>query len=413
MTPSRADAETLDAADELASFREQFVFASADVCYVDGNSLGRLPRATARRIQDVVEGEWGQGLIGSWTGWLDVPRRAGDRLAPVIGAREGEVALADSTTVNLYKLAVAALDARPGRRTILTDVGNFPTDRYVFQGLADARGLDVRWLPEDPDVSAVERVLDDDVALVSLSHVAYRSGAVLDLSGITSAAHAAGALTLWDLSHAAGAVPVDLDANGVDLAVGCTYKYLNGGPGSPAFLYVRASLQNELRQPIWGWFGSADRFAMGPDYVPAEGIDRFVSGTTPVLGSIAAEEGIALTAAAGIERIRAKSLHQTALALELFDGWLADVGFSVATPREAGRRGSHVSFRHPEAWRICQALIQEMAVIPDFREPDVVRFGFAPLYTRFVDVWDAVDRLRTVARTRSYERFPHERARVT
>lgn len=413
MTPSRAKAEALDEQDELAGFRARFVFAGDDVCYVDGNSLGRLPLATVDRLREVVEEEWGHGLIGSWTQWLDLPRQAGDRLAGVLGARPGEVVVADSTTVNLYKLASAALDARPGRRIIVTDVANFPTDRYVFQGLTSARDVEVRWLPEDPDAATVASALGEDVALVSLSHVAYRSGALLDLAGITRAAHAAGALVLWDLSHSAGAVPVELEAQGVDLAVGCTYKYLNGGPGSPAFLYVRRDLQAQLQQPIWGWFGTTDRFAMAPDYEPAAGIDRFVSGTTPVLGVVAADLGIAITAEAGIERIRAKSLRSSDLALALFDEWLAPLGFGLATPRPAGLRGSHVSFRHPEAWRMCQALIREMAVVPDFREPDVIRFGFAPLYTRFIDVWNAVERLRQVTVERRYAGFPQERGRVT
>ena len=408
--PSRADALALDAADELAPFRDRFVLDDDGPLYLDGNSLGRLPSATVARLRGVVEQEWGAGLIGSWSSsWIELPRTVGDRIATsVVGARPGEVLVCDSTSVNLYKLARAALDAAApsGRTVVVTDRGNFPTDRYVLEGLAD----DVRWVDADPDADAIaEATSSGDVALVSLSLVSYASGALLDLEGITAAAHARGALVLWDLSHAAGAVPIDLEGAGVDLAVGCTYKYLNAGPGAPAFLYVREELQSRLTQPIHGWFGAADQFAMGPDYVPAPGIDRFAVGTPPVLGLAAVDEGVALLGEAGIERLRRKSLAATGLLLALADA----AGFDVATPRPDDRRGSHVALRHPEAWRLCRALIEELGVIPDFREPDLIRFGVTPLYTRFVDVWDAMDRLRRAVEERRFERFPIERTRVT
>ena len=406
--PSRADAVALDAADELARFRDRFVIDEDGPIYLDGNSLGRLPRATADRLARVVRDEWGSGLVTSWSSsWIDLPRTVGDRIGiDLLGAKAGEVLVADSTSVNLYKLARAALDAAPeGRRVIVTDGANFPTDRYVLEGVGT-----VRYVEDDPDVDAVAAAMSSgDVAVVSLSLVSYRSGALLDLAAISAAAHEHDAVVLWDLSHAAGAVPIDLERAGVDLAVGCTYKYLNGGPGAPAFLYVRTDLQDRLSQPIHGWFGATDQFVMGPTYAPAAGIDRFAVGTPPVLGLVAVDEGAALLAEAGIHRLRRKSLAATDLLIELADG----AGLEVATPRSHERRGSHVAIRHPEAWRLCRALVEELNVVPDFREPDLLRFGVTPIYTRFVDVWDAVDRLRIAARDRGYARFPLERTRVT
>ena len=406
--PTRADALALDADDELAAFRDRFVIDDDGPIYLDGNSLGRLPRATADRLARVVAEEWGRGLIGSWSAsWIDLPRTVGDRLgAHLLGARVGEVLVADSTSVNLYKLARAALDAAPpGRTVIVTDRANFPTDRYILEGVAE-----VRYVSDDPDAAAIAAATcAGDVALVSLSLVSYRTGALLDLEGITAAAHGAGARVLWDLSHAVGAVPIDLQRAGVDLAVGCTYKYLNAGPGAPAFLYVREDLQHALTQPIHGWFGAADQFVMGPTYAPAAGVDRFAVGTPPVLGLAAVDEGVALLADAGIGALRRKSLAQTDLLLALAEA----AGLDVATPRLHDRRGSHVAIRHPEAWRLCRALIEDLGVVPDFREPDLIRFGVTSVNTRFVDVWDAMDRLRGAIDERRYERFAVERTRVT
>lgn len=414
---TRDRATDLDDADPLATFRDRFVVTDPELIYLDGNSLGRLPATTAARLRDAVTQEWGHGLIRSWAEWIELPRRIGDAIgAGVIQARPGEVLVGDSTTVNLYKLAAAALDARPGRRVIVTDDDNFPTDQYVLQGLAHARGLELRTVHADIDggldLDTLRAGLDGEVALVSLSHVAYRSGALLDLAGMTAAAHEVGALTLWDLSHAAGSVPVPLTSAGADLAVGCTYKYLNGGPGAPAFLYVRTELQEHLRQPIWGWFGQRDQFAMGGAYDPVPGVDRFAVGTPPVLGLYGVEEGVTMIAEAGVDRLRGKGQALTSYLVELADEWLAPLGFRLASPRDAELRGSHVSLHHPQAWQICQALI-ERKVLPDFRTPDRLRLGLAALTTSFTDVWDAADRLRRLVEAGEHLAYPAERARVT
>jgi kynureninase len=398
MDDSPAAAYALDAADPLASFRDRFVIDNAALVYLDGNSLGRLPRATADRLARLVREGWGGQLVRGWDDWLELPTRVGDLVGThLLGAREGEVIVVDSTTIDFYRLAVAALDARPGRRVIVTDRDNFPTDRYVLEGLAAARGLDIRWIEADPvagptpaDVGAV---LGDDVALVTLCHVNYRSAAIADLPAITSLAHAAGALTIWDLCHSVGSVPVELTASGADLAVGCTYKYLNGGPGAPAFLYVRRELQAELRNPIQGWFGQHDQFGMGQGYDPEPGIRGWLTGTSPVLGLAAVEEGTRLSVEAGIDRIRTKGIALTEYAVALHDAWLAPLGCTLGSPRDAARRGAHVSVRHPEARRLCAGLIAG-GVIPDFRAPDTVRLGLAPLYTRFADVRLGLEGLR-------------------
>ena len=421
MDLTRAAAEALDDADPLAAFRDRFVGTEDDdanrLIYLDGNSLGRLPRETPAALARVVEQEWGAGLIGSWARWIGEATRVGDALATgVLGAHPGEILVGDSTTVNLYKLLVAGAQARPGRDVLVCTADDFPTDRYVVAGVAEARGMTVRQLPADIDEgldpAVLAAALDERVAVVVLSHVAYRSGALADLAAITRLVHDAGALVLWDLSHSAGAVPAGLSAAGADLAVGCTYKYLNAGPGAPAFLYVRRDLQEQLRSPIQGWFGQRDQFAMGPVYEPAAGIERFGVGTPPVLATAAVEVGARLIAEAGIERLAAKGRAMTTLLIELADAWLAPDGVQLASPRQAERRGSHVTLAHPAAWQLTQALI-ERGVVPDFRTPDRVRLGPAPLYTRFVDVWDAMDRFRTVLTEGAHERFPAERARVT
>jgi kynureninase len=408
----RSGAEELDAADPLASFRDQFVRADRSLIYLDGNSLGMLPQATSRRISEVVNGEWGAGLIGSWDGWLDLPQRAGDLLGRhLLGAAPGQVVVADSTTVNLYKLAWAALDDRPGRHVIVTDDDNFPTDRYVLEGVAGQRGAQLRFIHTDMDEGvseqAVRAAIGPDTALVSLSHVAYRSGALADMAAITAAAHEAGALVLWDLCHSAGSVPVELDSAGADLAVGCSYKYLNAGPGAPAFLYVRQDLQERLRQPVQGWFGQRDQFAMGPGYDPVPGIGRFLTGSPNIIGTVAVEEGTRLLSEAGIVALRAKGVLLTDYLIALADAWLAPLGCVLASPRDAMRRGSHVCLRHQEARRICRALIQS-GVVGDYRSPARLRLGLAPITTRFTDVWDALDTTREIIETKAYEGFPGE-----
>jgi kynureninase len=408
-TEERAAAAVLDAADPLAGFRDRFADDGRGLIYLDGNSLGRLPLATADRIAAVVREEWGRGLIGSWDHWIDLPARAGDLLGEqLLGAAQGQVAVSDSTTVNLYKLACAALDARPGRRVIVTDDDNFPTDRYVFAGLAAQRGLELRMIHTDMDAGLDETTLaaaiGPDTALVSLSHVAYRSAALADMAKVTDLVHASGALMLWDLCHSAGAVPVELDKCGADLAVGCTYKYLNGGPGAPAFLYVRRGLQ-ELRQPIWGWMGQRNLFEMGPVYDPQPGIGRFTTGTPQIAGIAAVEEGARLLAEAGIGRLRAKGAELTEYLITLADAWLLPLGCTLASPRDPARRGSHVTIYHPRARQIYQALTAR-GVIIDYREPDRMRFGPAPIYTRFTDVWDAVAATREIIEAKTWADFP-------
>jgi kynureninase len=404
----RADAEALDAADPLAAFRERFVDADEDARYLDGNSLGRLPVATRARLREAVEA-WGEQLVGGWEAWIDAPTRIGNELAEgVLGAGPGEVLVGDSTTVNLYKLCAAVLDAE-GPRRLVTDRGNFPTDRYVLEGLAAARGLELRLVERPEDLGSAL----DAPALAVLSHVAYRSGALADLPGLSALARERGARVVWDLSHSAGAVPVDLRAAGAELAVGCTYKYLNGGPGAPAFLYVARELQAALRSPIWGWFAQADQFRMERDYEPVDGIGRFGAGTPPILALAAVQEGVRITAQAGMAAIRAKSVALTELIVALHDAWLAPLGFALGSPREPERRGSHVAVRHPEAWSICRALIERAKVVPDFRGPDSIRLGVAPLYTRFTDVWDALDRLRALVERGEHRLVAPGASRVT
>jgi kynureninase len=415
---TRAAAEALDAADPLAAFRARFAGAGEDgLLYLDGNSLGRMPVATPAALARVVEEEWARGLVRSWSSWVGAAARVGDLLAEgVLGARPGEVLVGDSTTVDLYKLLVAAADARPGRDVLVCCADDFPTDRYVVAGVAQARGMTVREVPADVDEgldpAVLAAALDARVAVVVLSAVAYRSGALADVAAVSRAARDAGALVLWDLSHAAGAVPVDLAADRVDLAVGCTYKYLNGGPGAPAFLYVRRELQEQLRQPIWGWFGQRDQFAMGPAYDPVPGIERFAVGTPPVLALAAVEVGARLVAEAGIDRLAAKGRALGELVVALADAWLAPHGVALASPRDPARRGAHVTLASPAAWQLTQALV-DRGVVPDFRTPDRVRLGPAPLYTRFVDVWDAMDCCREVLASGAHEGYPTARARVT
>ena len=400
-----ADPGTLDAADPLGPFRRRFVVPDPALVYLDGNSLGRPPLRAIERLARVATEEWAGELIRGWDHWLDGPRRVGDLLGTgLLGTRPDEVAICDSTTVDFYRLASAALDARPGRRVIVTDRANFPTDRYVLEGLARDRDREIAWLEPDPiegpsaaDVAAVLDARHGDVALVTLSHVNYRSAAIADLPAITALAHDAGALVLWDLSHSAGSVPVGLAEHGVDLAVGCTYKYLNGGPGAPAYLYVRSDLQAELRNPIQGWFGQADQFEMGQGFRPMAGIGGWLTGTPGVLGLAAAEEGIRVSVEAGIDAIRAKGIALTEYAIALHDAWLVPLGFDLGSPRDAERRGSHVSVRRADARELTRRLIAS-GVVPDFRAPDSIRLGLSPLTTSFTDVARGMEILRDLAR---------------
>ena len=407
---TRAEAEALDVEDPLAHFRERFVI-DGPVIYADGNSLGRLPEATIERLGSVVD-EWGSRLVTAWPEWIDRPLEVGDLLAgAVLGAKPGEILVCDSTTVNLFKLAAAALARKPG--ALVTDADNFPTDRYVLEGLGELVLFEADAIDGPTDDDVARACAGRDVSLVCISHVAYRSGALADVRAISNAAHEAGALLLLDVSHSAGVAPVELEAAGVDLAVGCTYKYLNAGPGAPAFLYVRAELQDELRSPIWGWFGQREQFAMAHAYDPVPGVGRFLAGTPPILGLAAVEVGVELAREAGIEALRRKSVALTELVVSLHDERLAPLGFELGTPRDSTRRGGHVSVRHADGWRICRALIERADVVPDFRAPDSIRLGLPPLYTRFVDAWDIVDRLALLVESGEHELVDATPGRVT
>ena len=414
----RSYAQTLDSADQLAHFRDRFVRPNwDDLIYLNGNSLGPLPVRTQARIAELIDQDWGVGLVRSWDKWIHLPRQAGDMVGEqLVGAASGQVIVCDSVTVNLYKLAWAALDFRPGRDVIVTDDDNFPTDRYVLQGVAAQRGCELRLIHSDIDDGVSEHALaaalDDRVALVELSHVAYRSGALADMAQLTDLIHRAGALALWDLCHSVGAVPVELDGSGADLAVGCTYKYVNAGPGAPALLYVRDELQHQLRQPIWGWFGQREQFEMGPRYDPAPGIGAFLTGTPDIIGAVAVEEGARLLAEAGMPELREKSVALTDYLIALADEWLAPLGFTVASPRPASRRGAHVTLRHDDARQLSQALMRT-GVISDYRTPDRIRLSPAPLYTSFTHVWDGLDRLREIAASKSYTDIPPEQPLVS
>jgi kynureninase len=408
---TRKDAEALDAADELAFLRDEFVLPQG-VVYLDGNSLGALPRAAVARLGEVVEREWGERLIRSWneSGWIDLPARVAARLAPLIGAAPDEVAVADSTSVNLFKLLAGALRLRPGRRVILSETDNFPTDLYVAQGLAALLdGVELRLVPR----AELAAALDESVAVLMLTQVDFRTGEIHDMARWTEAAHRVGALALFDLSHSAGALPVELAAAGVDLAVGCGYKYLNGGPGAPAYAFVARRHQADFRTPLAGWMGHVEPFAFDTRYRPAAGIARLACGTPPILSLVALECGVATIERGGIERLRRKSVALTDLFIRLVEQECPAFGLALASPREAERRGSQVSLRHPEGYAIVQALIAR-GVIGDFRAPDLLRFGVAPAYLRFANVWDAVAALRIVMAEREWERPEHRaRAKVT
>ncbi len=395
MTIERYEAAALDASDPLAGYRDRFVIDDDAVIYLDGNSLGRLPKASRDRVRHVLEDDWGRNLIASWEQhWLDLPVRIGDLIGTgLLGAQPGEVIVNDSTTVALYKTISAALDARPDRRTVVIEEDNFPTDRYVVESLARHRGLDVRWIPEaGPDgvtPDALAEVLSDDVAVTVLSHVDYRSAAIVDMAALTHLAQRAGALTVWDLCHSVGAVPIDLYADGVDIAVGCTYKYLNGGPGAPSFTFVRKDLQPSLHQPIWGWWSRREMFEMAAGYEPHVDMRAWLTGTPGVLSMAAVEPGVLMIAEAGVAAIREKSQALTELATGLYDDWLAPQGWTFASPRDPARRGSHVTATHPRAREVMVALTTR-GVIPDYRRPDGIRLGLAPLTTRFTDVYDGM-----------------------
>lgn len=400
---TRADAQALDAADPLASFRERYLPQTPDVvAYLDGNSLGRPLASIAQVWTDFTRDQWAGRLIRGWTeGWMELPETVGDELAAAaLGAAAGQTVIADSTTVNFYKALRAAINLRPGRHKVVIDRDNFPTNRYVVESLVKDLGLDAVWLSGTDSggisIQDAAAVLDDDGAVLSMSHIAYQSGYLADVQAITAAAHEVGALVVWDLCHSVGSVPIELDAWDVDFAVGCTYKFLGAGPGAPAFSYVNARHHADLDQPIWGWLGRKDSFEMEQGYIPAPGIRSMISGTPAVLGILAVREGAKVIADAGIDAVRAKIVALTEMVLTLADEWLVPLGFGIGSPRDADRRGGHVSITRSDARELC-AKLTEVGVLPDFRTPDAIRIGLSPLPITFTEVWDAISVVRDLA----------------
>jgi kynureninase len=441
-SPSLDFAQQLDSLDPLASYRERFVITDPDLIYLDGNSLGRMPKAAAERARQVVNEEWGHDLIRGWNkGWWEAPSRVGDKIGRLIGAAPGQTLVNDTVSLNLFKLAASALTLQPNRKRIITDTFNFPSDLYILQGIVNLLGNESRspsppsplpvgeWrrgegnheilrigtIDNDitPNLAALESAIDENTALVTLSHVVFKSGYLYDMRRITDLAHNKGALVLWDLSHSVGSVPISLDDCTADLAIGCTYKYLNGGPGAPAFLYVNKAIQEKLTSPIWGWWGQKNPFDFELDYTPAPGAGRFLVGTQPMISLLTMEAALEPTLNAGMDAIRAKSILMTDYASFLTDTWLAPFGFSLGSPRDPAMRGSHISIRHADGYRVNRALIEEMNVIPDFRAPDNLRLGFAPLYTSFTEVWEGFNRIKRVMEEKRYEKYPKQKLTVT
>ena len=423
-------AEQLDAQDELASLKSEFVIKNQDLCYLDGNSLGRLPKATIEAVNKFLTDEWGTELVDGWSHWIDEAQQTGDLLGrATLGAAAGQVLVCDTTSVNFYQLCVAAIKASPGRKTIIIDSANFPTDRFVIQGIAEQFSMKLVTLDNDGSggpgavkiasenelitTELLEPILNDDVALVTLQAVNYRSGAKPNIKAITDLARSFGALVVWDASHAGGSVELDFDANGVDLAVGCTYKYGNSGPGSPAWLYVRKELQSQLQVPIQGWFAQDDQFAMGPVFDRNLGIRGFQIASPSIMGLRAVQASYQLIEKAGIAKIAKKAAIGTELMIALFDAWLAPLGFSLLTPRDPGSRGGHITIGHPEAKRIAAALRQFAAVIPDYRTPNSIRLAISPLPTSYVEVFDGFERIRDSVTRKDYEKIQESGNRVT
>ena len=413
-------ASDLDSQDELASFRQRFAILDSELIYLDGNSLGRLPKDTIPRLEHLVEEQWGRRLIRGWNeGWYDLPERVGAKMAGLLGARPDEVIMADATSVNLFKLALSSLALRPGRTKIVTDNLNFPSDLYILDGVCRLAGPEYEvQLVESADdihgpIDALSQAIDRQTALVSLSHTAFKSGYTYDMAALTEIAHRAGALVLWDCSHSAGALPIELNQTGADLAIGCSYKYVNGGPGGPAFLYIRHDLQDQMTNPISGWMGQKDPFNFELNYESTPGLRRFLSGTPPILSLAAVEVGIDLLLEAGLKQIRSKSVRQSEYLIKLWEHLLAPLGYRLKSPREATHRGSHVTLGHDQGYRIDRVLIDQLNVLPDFRPPDNIRMGIAPLYNSFTDIHHAVARLQLVVEDRLYEQYSLEDLLVT
>jgi kynureninase len=426
----RATAERLEADDLLAHYKSQFVITNPNLCYLDGNSLGRLPRATVTAVNELMVREWGHELVDGWSHWIDEAQPTGDLLGrATLGAAAGQVLVCDTTSVNFYQLCVAAIKARPGRKTVIIDAANFPTDRFILAGIAEQFGLNLITLNNDGtggpgavDVDSdcemitpeiLERFMNDDVALVTLQVIHYRSGSRPQVKAITDLVRSHGGLVVWDASHAAGAIDIQFDEWGVDLAVGCTYKYGNSGPGSPAWLYVSKRLQGELRVPIQGWFAQDDQFSMGPFFEPNQQIRGFQIASPSIMGLRCVKTSYSMIEEAGIANIAAKAAIGTDMMIALFDAWLAPLGFTLLTPRESSNRGGHITIGHPEAKRIAAALRKYANVVPDYRTPNSIRLAIAPLPTSFTEVWDGMARIRDSVTRRDYLRIDDNGSRVT
>jgi kynureninase len=413
----------LDKNDPLAHFKSQFVISDPTMCYLDGNSLGRLPKATVTAINDFMTKEWGPEVVTGWSHWVDEAQPTGDLLGEAaLGAAEGQVLVCDTTSVNFYQLCLAAIHARPGRKTIITDAANFPTDRYILDGIAQQFGLNLVMINnEDPTIAQHERMttevlapyLNDDVALVTLEVIQYRSGARTDLKSITDQVRAIGALVVWDASHAVGAIELNLDANGVDLCVGCTYKYGNSGPGSPAWLYVSKRVQSELQVPIQGWFAQDAQFEMGPVFERSQTIRGFQIASPSLMGIRCVQTAFSMIKEAGIDAIAHKAAVGTQMMIELYDAWLAPLGIELNTSRNAKERGGHISLVHPDAAQICVAMRTISNVIPDYRTPNSIRLAISPLPTSYVEIWDGLERMRDLVASGRYKEVQEGGSRVT
>ena len=413
----------LDARDPLARFRSQFVVSDPHICYLDGNSLGRLPLSTIEAVNAFMRDEWGPEVVTGWGHWVDEAQPTGDLIGrATLGAAAGQVLACDTTSVNFYQLALAAIHARPGRKTIITDAANFPTDRYILDGIAKQFGLKLVIIDnESPGSAEHERItpqilepyLSDDVALVTLEVIQYRSGARNDIKSLTDLVRKHGAFMLWDASHAVGAIAMDFDKNGVDIAVGCTYKYGNSGPGAPAWLYVNKKVQSELQVPIQGWFSQGDQFAMGANFERASGIRGFQIASPSLIGLRCIKSAFTMIEEAGIGAISEKAAIGTEMMIQLYDAWLAELGFTLLTSRNPQERGGHISLGHPDAARICVALREFADVIPDYRTPDAMRLAISPLPGSYVEVWDGFSRIRDLVASRQYEKIEKTDSRVT
>jgi kynureninase len=423
MVTDREYALSLDEKDPLRGFRSLFMITDPHMCYLDGNSLGRLPLATVSAVNEFMTGEWAAEVVTGWGHWVDEAQPTGDLLGrATLGAAAGQVLVCDTTSVNFYQLALAAINARPGRKTIITDAANFPTDRYILDGIAKQLGLNLVIIDNELPGSAeneritpeiLEKYLNSAVALVTLEVIQYRSGARNDIKSLTDLVRSHGAFLLWDASHAVGAIEMDFDANGVDIAVGCTYKYGNSGPGAPAWLYVNKRVQKELQVPIQGWFSQGDQFGMGPVFERAEGIRGFQIASPSIIGLRCVKSAFSMIEEATIAAIANKAAVGTQMMVDLYDAWLADLGFTLLTSRSAQERGGHISLGHPDAGRICVALRQFARVIPDYRTPSSIRLAIAPLPTSYVEVWDGFQRMRDLVASRQYEKVAKSDSRVT